>query len=84
MRRSLKTKLDAVARAEDAAVELLKHQYPEGTEVYCWLMHGQIIPSKGVVIGHPGGRYGHINVRLESRRRRVRTVPVSAIVEDGV
>lgn len=64
-------------------MELLTHQYPIGTVIECWLMYGQKRPSKGTVISYSGGRYGVINVKLDSRKQKVCPVPASKIVENG-
>ena len=47
----------AIKKAEDAQTAYLRQKYPLGSRVGVNLMHGQVNPSKGVVIGHFAGVY---------------------------
>ena len=77
---SLAQKLAAVVRAEESVIAALEKLYPVDSEVRCWLMYGQVNPSRGRVIGHEGGRYGYVTVRLESRTQEVRRVAAESIL----
>jgi hypothetical protein len=70
---------ERIAKAEAAMESLLKRLFPGGSTVRCYLMHGQVNPTKGDVIGHPGGRYGYLTLRLHSRARIVRDVPACKV-----
>lgn len=69
----------ALEKAETAMIKELARLFPIGSSVHAVLMHGQVNPSEGVVIGHRGGRHAYILVRLESRTRQVRAVAVDDI-----
>lgn len=73
-------KLAARIRAADAAMEVhLAKLFPIGSRVSCYLMHGQRHPSKGDVIGHTGGEFAYVRIRLESRTRAVRNIPADEV-----
>lgn len=65
--------------AEEAMLAELRRAFPVGRAVSCWLMHGQVNPSTGVVLGHRGGRYAYVTVRLDSRSRLTRDIPASEV-----
>lgn len=69
--------------AEKAMIEALEEAFPEGTKVSFYIMHGQRSPSSGVVIGHSGGRYAYLRVRMESRKKIVRDVPAGNVAVIG-
>lgn len=64
-----------IEKAEAAMEKALMEQYPVGTTVRCYIQHGQVNPSIGDVISHPGGRHAYLRLRLHSRTRHVRDVP---------
>lgn len=64
-------------RADDAVKAELERRFPIGTRVSCWIMAGQKRPSRGEVISYGASPLGGtLRVRLESRARDVRDVPV--------
>ena len=73
----LKTKIE---QAEKEMEKALERAFPIGTRVRCTIMYGQITPSTGEVIGHPGGRDAYLLVRLNSRTKEVRHVPVENVL----
>lgn len=79
--KKLNRKLRALVHAEEAVIAELERLYPIDTPVSVWLMHGQINPSEGRVIGHQGGRHGLVIVRLASRTQDTRRVAASNIVQ---
>ena len=80
MNKQLKKSLDKVNAADDQLQSLLAKQYPLLTVVYFYIMHGQVTPSSGEVVGHEGGIHGYLRVRLNSRTRPVRSIPVKYII----
>ena len=72
--------LHELKKAERAVQEALSKRFPTGTTIHFYIMHGQVHPSKGVVLDHPGGRYGYLLVRLESRTRQTRNVPYTDVI----
>lgn len=78
-RKRLPQRIAALILAEEAVLEELKRLYPIDSPVRCMLMSGQINPSRGQVIGHDGGRYALVQVRLESRTNDVRSVSAENI-----
>ncbi len=57
----------------------LETDVPVGTRVGCWLMSGQVTASTGEVIGHPGGPFAYLRIRLDSRTQQVRDVSVDDV-----
>ena len=67
--------MQAIVRAEDALANELRRSYPVGSLVYVVLADNQDNPSEATVIGHAGGRFGRIRVRLtRTPKRAVRDV----------
>ena len=69
-----------IVKAEDAMEKALAKAFPCGTRIRCKIMYGQINPSTGEVIGHQGGRYAYLTVRLNSRTQEVRAVSVDNVL----
>lgn len=68
-------KLRLVAcKADEILCRELERAYPPGTVVTMNIMHGQVTPSSGSVIGYPGGWNALLRVRLDSRTSMVRDV----------
>ena len=80
MNPTLHKQLKALARMDEAVIATLKRLYPEGKQVRFWIMHGQESPSQGTVIGHQGGEFGEVIVRLASRTQQVRRVAADQIL----
>lgn len=76
---NIATATQRVVAAEDALIKLLEKQFPIGTAVKFYVMHGQVNPSRGEVIGHEGGRFAYLRVRLESRASVVRSIPAGRV-----
>jgi hypothetical protein len=78
------TQLDKHVAALRLTKAVILHElcslYPEGKTVKCWLQHGQVTPSIGTVIGYDGGEFAIVLIRLDSRTRQVRRVPVRDIL----
>ena len=70
---------ERIRKAEEAMGKALEIEYPVGTTVRFYIMHGQVIPSIGDVISHPGGRWALVRMRLHSRTKHVRDVPAQNI-----
>lgn len=68
-----------IERAEADMEKALALAFPIGTRIRCTIMYGQITPSTGEVIGHRGGRFAYVTVRLNSRTKEVRDVPVENV-----
>lgn len=66
--------------AEQAVIEELQLLFPMGQMVRANIQHGQINPSRGEVIGHPGGVHAYVLVRLDSRTKEVRHVAAENII----
>lgn len=77
--RKLRVLCTRIEQAEEAMQAELQRQFPMGRSVRCWLMHGQVTASTGIVIGHRGGRYAYVTVKLNSRARIARDVPASNV-----
>lgn len=77
-------KIDAlrerIKKAEAAMSAALERKYPVGTTLRFYIMYGQVTPSKGDVISHPGGRCAYVRVRLHSRTRSARDIPAANIL----
>lgn len=69
-----------VIEAEERLVRALRRKYPIGTTVRFYIMHGQVTPSRGQVIGHTGGRYAYVRVSIDSRTRPCRDIPEKDIL----
>lgn len=68
-------KLSANIQKAEKAMELeLERQFPILSTVEFDIMHGQVNPSRGEVIGYTGGRNAYLRIRLESRTRLARDV----------
>lgn len=65
----------------DLLIKELEKQYPEGSVVQFYFMHGQVNPSKGTVIGHRGGRWAYLRVRMHSFKENVRNVSATNILQ---
>lgn len=76
-RRSIGYATARVVAAENAVLKALAKHFPIGAKVRFYIMHGQVTPSRGEVIGYEGGRHAYLRVRLESRKREVRSVPAN-------
>lgn len=66
--------------AEEAVIAELKTLFPKGTMVSANIQYGQINPSRGEVIGHQGGRFAYLVVRLDSRTKNVRLIAAENII----
>ncbi len=67
--------MEKIIQAEEALQAELRRQYPEGSIVHVYLGCDQGNPSESSVIGHPGGRFGRLRVRLtRSPKQMVRDV----------
>lgn len=66
--------IGAVNKAQKDIERALAKEFPIGTTVRCYIMHGQVNPSIGQVISYPGGPYALIRVRLQSRKSKVRDI----------
>jgi hypothetical protein len=64
----------AIQKSQQRMTQALEREFPLGTNVRCYIMHGQVNPSRGQVIGYTGGSSALVRVRLESRTRDVRDV----------
>ena len=67
---------DGVMRAEAKMISALQEKYPPASSVSFFIMHGQVNPSTGIVVGYDG--QGHVRVRhdqaKEHSRYRIRDV----------
>lgn len=80
MDKKLRTKLNALVVAQNAVTKMLEDLYPVGSTAHVFLMSSQQEPSSGIVIGHEGGEFGRVIVRLNSRTGCVRRVSAEDIV----
>lgn len=71
--------MDAIVRAENRMRVELQRRFPEGTRVNFFIAEGQTNTSVGTVIGHVGGRFGYLRVRLDSKKSQVRDVAYSQL-----
>jgi hypothetical protein len=76
----LQQRVKTLEIAEDAVIAELKLLFPKGMMVSANIQYGQIIPSHGEVIGHEGGRFAYLVVRLDSRTKNVRRIPAENII----
>lgn len=65
---------ERIKKANTAMDKALEREYPIGIRIRFYIMHGQISPSKGQVIGYSGGEFAYLRVRLDSRTQQVRDV----------
>lgn len=81
MNANLEYKLAILKDAEQDVIEELERLYPEGKTVGVYLAYNQKHPSDATVIGHDGGIYGYVRVRLHSGKKMVRSVTPGNISE---
>ena len=63
-------------------VAAMQKEYPEGSYVHFYFIHGQVNPSRGTVIYHHGGTSPNLRVRLEDTpSKQVRDVPLDYIID---
>jgi hypothetical protein len=72
--KSLQKLAEKIRAANNDMQAELERRFPVGSRVSCFLMHGQVKPSHGEVIGHTGGEHAYIRIRLNSRTGHVRDV----------
>ena len=65
-----------INKAERDMEMALQFAFPVLSKVDCWIMSSQSKPSTGEVIAYPGGHHAYLRVRLDSRTRQVRDIPV--------
>lgn len=70
---------ERIKKAEDAMIVALERAYPIGSTVSFYIMHGQVTPSRGEVIGYSGGRYAYLRVRIASRTNPARDIPAADV-----
>ena len=69
-----------IRHAEAAMRAALEREYPLGTRVRFYIMHGQLTPSEGEVIGYSGTEHAYLRVRIDSRTKPGRDVPLINII----
>lgn len=73
----------AIRKLHDAEADViyeLRRLAPIGSTVRAIIMSNQQTPSSGTVIGYEGGIGALLRVRLESRTRAVRDIPIGSIL----
>lgn len=71
---------ERLRRTNAALIKVLEKEYPEGWRVRFEIQSGQVTPSRGEIIGHEGGEYAYLKVRLECRTKLVRSISVDRII----
>lgn len=77
MNTNIEIKLEALKLAHIDLINELEKAYPIGMKVQVMLSSTQVNPSMATVIGHPGGKYGYVKVRLHAGKNAVKNVPTS-------
>ena len=65
---ALEQAITELIRSEDKVRDLLAADWPVGTRVGVFLMHGQVNPSPGRIVGHSGGRHAYVRVEILSSK----------------
>lgn len=64
-----------IQRAERAMALELERQFPLLSEVEFDIMHGQVKPSRGEIIGYSGTEHAYLRIRIRSRTNPTRDIP---------
>ena len=80
MKSIIKKLTKRLAEIDEQLIAELEKEYPISSVVDFYFMHGQVNPSRGEVISHPGGQFAHVRVRMFTFKGMVKNVSAEDIV----